>query len=145
VLYDFRKLHYLVYFNDFADVVLEILSASGRAADPIKFLRSGWLPDGSRWKGVIGQSMTSPLLFLMREWRRMGLITTDNHDHHCFYMNGPAARAAIRKRWLDWNRYGRGDLQSILDSSRTVHEQLCLTGAWQLGDFDIPLQILGTR
>jgi hypothetical protein len=145
VFYDFRKLHYLVYFNDFANVVLETLTDSQRGADPIKFLRSGWLPDGTRWKGVIGQSMTSPLLFLMREWRRMGLIETDRHDHQCFYMNGTAAKAAIRKGWLDWNRYGRGDLQSILDSSKVVHEKVRLTGAWQIMDFDIPLQILGTR
>ena len=145
VFYDFRKLHYLVYFNDFANVVLETLADSQRGADPIKFLRSGWLPDGTRWKGVIGQSMTSPLLFLMREWRRMGLIETDMHDHQCFYMNGTAAKAAIRKGWLDWNRYGRGDLQSVLDSSKAVHENVCLTGAWQVMDFDIPLQILGTK
>jgi hypothetical protein len=144
VFYDFRKLHYLVYFNDFPNVVLQILDDTDHGADPIKFLRSGWLPDGTRWKGVIGQSMTSPLLFLMREWRRMGLIAADKHDHHCFYMNSPAARAAIRKGWLDWNRYGRGDLQSILDSSRTVHEQVRTTGAWSIMDFDIPLQILGT-
>lgn len=145
VFYDFRKLHHLVYFNEFADVVLEILDDSHQGADPIKFLRSGWRPDGSRWRGVIGQSMTSPLLFLMREWRRMGLIKSERHDHHCFYMNGTAAKAAIRKGWLDWRRYGRGDLQSVLDSSRSVHEHLLSSDAWSIEKFDIPLQILGGR
>lgn len=145
VFYDFRKLHHLVYYNEFAGVVLEILDDSHLGADPIKFLRSGWCPDGSRWRGVIGQSMTSPLLFLMREWRRMGLIKTETHDHHCFYMNSTAAKAAIRKGWLDWRRYGRGDLQSVLDSSRSVHEHVLSTGAWSIEEFDIPLQILGER
>ncbi len=145
VFYDFRKLHHLVYFNDFADVVLDILDDSHLGTDPIKFLRSGWRPDGSRWRGVIGQSMTSPLLFLMREWRRMGLIKTDRLDHHCFYMNGTSAKAAIRKGWLDWQRYGRGDLQSVLDSSRSVHEHVLSSGAWSIEKFDIPLQILGGR
>lgn len=145
VFYDFRKLHYLTYENDFASVLLEILDAMDDGANPVLFLRSGVHPDGGIWKGVIGQSMTSPILFLMREWRRMGLITSERLDHHCYYMNTAARRGACRKGWLSWDDLYLYSLPEILEASRQVHEKLQESSEWDPGLFDIPLQQIGSR
>lgn len=144
VFYDFRKLHYLTYENDFASVLLEILDAMDDGANPVLFLRSGTLRDNGRWRGVIGQSMTSPLLFLMREWRRMGLITSKRLDHHCYYMNTAARRGACRRGWLEWKQLYAYSLPDILEASKIVHKKLLETEAWDLDLFDIPLQISGS-
>jgi len=145
VFYDFRKLHFLTYENDFAGVILEILAGVGNGCDPIRFLRSGWLPNDRPWRGVIGQSMTSPLLFLMREWRRMGLVASNRMDHHCYYMNAAARRGAYRKGWLKVNQLYAYSLPDILDASRTVHAKLIESVDWDPMHFDIPLQINGGR
>lgn len=145
VFYDFRKLHFLTYENDFASVLLEILGAIDEGANPVLFLRSGVHPDGGIWKGVIGQSMTSPLLFLMREWRRMGLITSERVDAPCYYMNAAARRAACRLGWLSRDDLYLYSLPDILDASRQVHECLQETEEWDPELFDIPLQQLGSR
>ncbi len=145
VFYDFRKLQFLVYENDFAEVILELLSGIESGTNPVLFLRSGAKPDGSRWKGVIGQSMTSPLLFLMREWRRAGLITSGRMDHYCYYMNTAARRGAYRRGWLDSDRMYAYSLPDILDSSQVVHRKLLETKDWDPLLFDIPLQIIGSR
>lgn len=143
VFYDFRKLHFLTYQNDFADVILDILREVESGADPVRFLRSGWLPNDRPWKGVIGQSMTSPLLFLMREWRRAGMIASNRMDRHCYYMNTAARRGACRKGWLPWDKLYSYSLQGILDASSVVHEKLMESEEWDPMNFDIPLQILG--
>ena len=144
VFYDFRKLHFLVYENDFVGVIREILAAVDDGANPVLFLRSGALPNSSIWKGVIGQSMTSPLLFLMREWRRAEMISSNRMDHHCYYMNTAARRGACRKGWLKWDEdYYAYSLPDILEASRKVHEKLQETKEWDPRHFDIPLQILG--
>lgn len=145
VFYDFRKLHYLTYENDFASVILEVLAGIEDGTNPVLFLRSGALPDGGMWKGVIGQSMTSPLLFLMREWRRTGLITSSRMDHHCYYMNAAARRGACSKGWLNWEQLYAYSLPEILESSSKVHEKLSVSEEWSLSDFDIPLQIIGSK
>jgi len=145
VFYDFRKLHCLIYENDFAEVVLEVFGQIDDGFDPVRFLRSGWRPDDRPWRGVVGQSMTSPLLFLMREWRRAGLIESDRMDHHCYYMNAAARRGACRIGWLDWEQLYACSLSEILDASARVHEKLTGSGEWNPMDFDIPLQIIGTK
>lgn len=145
VFYDFRKLHHLTYENNFASVILEVLAEIDDGANPVLFLRSGARPDGGMWRGVIGQSMTSPLLFLMREWRRAGLISSNRVDHHCYYMNTAARRGACRKGWLSWEQLYAYSLPEILEASAKVHEKLCESNEWNLSDFDIPLQIMGSR
>lgn len=145
VFYDFRKLHFLTYENDFAGVILEILADVEKGVDPVRFLRSGWLPDDRPWKGVIGQSMTSPLLFLMREWRRAGVITSARMDHYCYYMNTAARRGACRKGWLPIDQLYAYSLPDILEASRKVHEKLSESEEWDPKNFDIPLQIIGGR
>lgn len=145
VFYDFRKLHFLTYENNFASVILEVLGGIGEGTNPVLFLRSGALPDGGMWKGVIGHSMTSPLLFLMREWRRAGLISSNRMDHYCFYMNTAARRGACRKGWLNWEQLYAYSLPEILESSSKVYEKLSESEEWSLADFDIPLQIIGSR
>jgi hypothetical protein len=145
VFYDFRKLHFLTYQNDFPEVILEILNGIDDGMNPVLFLRSGALPDGSIWRGVLGQSMTSPLLFLMREWRRMGLITSDRVDDQCYYMNASARRGAFRKGWLSKDDLYAYSLQDILEASRKTHEKLLETQAWDPMLFDVPLQIAGSR
>lgn len=145
VFYDFRKLHFLTYQNDFAEVILEILDGIADGTNPVLFLRSGALPDGGIWRGVLGQSMTSPLLFLMREWRRMGLITSARVDDQCYYMNASARRGAYRKGWLSKDDLYAYSLPDILEASRKTHEKLLETQLWDPMLFDIPLQISGGR
>lgn len=145
VFYDFRKLHYLTYENGFADVICTILDGVDKGADPVRFLRSGWLPDDRPWRGVIGQSMTSPLLFLMREWRRSGVLKSDRVDKHCYYMNTAARRGACRLGWLPWERLYAYSLEDVLEASSRVHQRLMDSQAWDPIDFDIPLQIIGSQ
>jgi hypothetical protein len=145
VFYDFRKIRFLVYQDDFHETMFEVLSGVEAGLDPVKFIRGGWLPDGSMWRGVIGQSMASPILFLMREWRRMGLITSSIVDHSCFYMNGPARRAACRRGWLSWDRYYAGGIEDVRSASRDVFQRLQNEPLWDPMLFDIPLQIEGSR
>ncbi len=89
VFYDFRKLHQFVYRNQFPEVVLELAARPETSAvGLVYFMKSGIHPDG-RWAGVLGQSMTAPLLFVMRELRRLDIVDS-RFDSACFYMNSPA-------------------------------------------------------
>jgi hypothetical protein len=142
--YDIRKMHHYVFVNDLPEVFLELLGDSRHHETPVRFLKTGFLPDRPNWKGVVGQSMTSPLLFLMREFARIGLIDKNAYHPICFYMNSPARRAAVRLKWLEPGALLRYDFDSVVMSSRRVWERMSAEFPAGLEWFDLPLQVLGS-
>ena len=143
VFYDFRKMHTYVFLNDLPEVFREVVDQSRHHEAPIHFLKSGLLPGNRPWRGVIGQSMTSPLLFLMREFARIGFLDRNIHGPVCYYMNTRARRAAIQLGWLEDRTISRYDFDSVLDASRKVHERMTAEFPDGLDWFDLPLQHLG--
>ena len=139
VFYDFRKMHHYVYQNDLHGVLLKLLQLPSlpwtAAAD---FLKSGRHPDG-RWRGVLGQSMTAPILFLMRELRRLQVID-QRFDASCFYMNNPARRVACRLGWISEAERVSYDFDSLVDLSQTCHRKMKTLVPDLIEHFDLPLQ-----
>ncbi len=123
VFYDFRKMHFYVFMNDLPGVLLQLAHTNDvEGSALISFLRAGQIPialqmpGNERWAGVIGQSMSAPLLFVMRELRRINVLPPDRFDRACFYMNSPARRVAHRLDWIsDQERrdYSLGNLVSL--------------------------------
>lgn len=146
VFYDFRKMHYFVFRNHLPETILEYTSFSqADGIGLIRFLKSGEIqdefrdPNQSRFTGVIGQSMSSPLLFIMRELARLGVI-----DHRfssaCYYMNRPARRVAS---WLGWIRddgFSVPTFSDLLLYSQAIHETVVGSHPELQGYYDLPLQ-----
>jgi hypothetical protein len=150
VFYDFRKMHHYVFRdNDLPGVLMQLANSDevdGSAL--ISFLRSGQIPvsmqmpGNERWAGVIGQSMSAPLLFVMRELRRLNVLPPARFDRACFYMNSPARRVAYRLGWIsDEARrdYSLGNLVSLSECifnriNESEHSEVLLP------HFDLPLQ-----
>jgi len=145
VFYDFRKMHHFVFINDLPEVFLEVLEHSRNPDAPIRFLKSGHLPGQPAWRGIIGQSMTAPLLFLMRELARVGLIDRKIHQSHCYYMNKNARRAAVRLGWLEDRAISRYDFEAVLKASKEVHKMMSAQLPEGVDWFDLPLQVLGHK
>ncbi|MFZ2282184.1 MAG: hypothetical protein WAW39_30590 [Prosthecobacter sp.] len=141
IFYDFRKLHHFVYLNDLPCSLLELARQPGLPANAlVNFLKSGFLPSGNkRWVGAIGQSMTAPLLFLMRELRRLAMIDA-RFDASCFYMNSPARRVARQLKWISESESTWFDIESLVEMSRTCHERMNTEMPELLPFFDLPLQ-----
>ena len=147
VFYDFRKMHHFVFMNQLPETILEFASyteTDGRTL--VEFLKSGQIPitiqdvNTPRFRGVIGQSMTAPLLFVMRELRRLGVLN-DRFDSACYYMNSPARRIARGLGWLgDETRYA-GDFSALVDQSEIVHNRMRDEIPELVGHFDLPLQL----
>lgn len=146
VFYDFRKMHSLVFHNHLPETIADLAAfpeANGLAF--IGFLRNGRIPDvlqdgHSRWSGVIGQSMTAPLLFVMRELRLLGVLPDDRFDSACYYMNTPARRVARSLGWITDAFTGDYDFSKIVQVSETVHARM-REEAPELAEFlDLPLQ-----
>jgi hypothetical protein len=147
VFYDFRKFHHLVFTNDLPETILQF--ASYEEADGpslIGFLKSGRIPisiqdpNTPRFRGVIGQSMKAPLLFVMRELRRLGVLD-ERFDAASYYMNSPARRIARQLGWLgDETRYA-GDFSDLVDQSEIVHRRMQDEIPELVGHFDLPLQL----
>jgi len=147
VFYDFRKMHYFVFKNHLPETIMEFASyeeADGSAL--IGFLRSGKIPEGlqdpttPRFRGVIGQSMKAPLLFVMRELRLLNILG-ERFNPACFYMNSPARRIAHKLGWIDLDSVASGDFSTLVFQSERVHERM----QDELPDlacyFDLPLQL----
>lgn len=141
IFYDFRKLHHFVYLNDLPCSLLELARQPGLPANAlVNFLKSGFLPSGNkRWVGAIGQSMTAPLLFLLRELRRLAMIDA-RFDASCFYMNSPARRVARQLKWISERESTWFDIESLVEMSRTCHERMKTEMPELLPFFDLPLQ-----
>jgi len=141
VFYDFRKLHHFVYQNDLPRSLLEAAVDSDSGPNSlVHFLKSGLPPDGQkRWVGAIGQSMTAPLLFLLRELRRLELIGP-RFDSTCFYMNSPTRRVARQLGWISGQESTYFDIESLVAMSQTCHQCMKTELPELLPFFDLPLQ-----
>jgi len=142
VFYDFRKLHHYVYRNDFGRTILEVIEQAESGEDILLFLRSGHVRGSTPWQGVIGQSMTAPLMFLMREMRRLGVIQHDRFDDCCYFMNGYSRATAYRLGWITDDERRSYDLQSLIRLSKKVHECVLAEIPEMLPLYDLPLQSL---
>ena len=146
VFYDFRKMHHFVFHNQLPETVLEFAESPEADGERlIKFLRSGHIPDEMKdpnyrfFRGVVAQSMKAPLLFMMRELRRLEVI--DNRfDGACYYMNSPSRRVAFQMDWITHEDRSGGDFSELVDLSRKVHEKM-KDVAQLAGHFDLPLQL----
>lgn len=141
VFYDFRKLHHFVYRNEFVDCVFDLVASPRSTAHTmIHFMKSGKMPgDHGRWAGVLGQSMTSPLFFLLRELRRLEILDS-RFDKGCFYINSPVRRLATRLDWISAapnTSYGIDHLEGFAEICQTRMVRECP----DLGSFfDLPFQ-----
>jgi len=137
VFYDFQKLRLFFFEDDLAGAFMEHIQNVQEWDGAISFLKNGFRKGESRWACAVGQSMTAPLFWIMRELRRIDLIQTERFDASCFYMNGPARRTAVRIGWLDPDECRRAySFQAVLELSQTCFRQ---TSQLQ-GFFDLPLQ-----
>ena len=146
VFYDFRKMHYFVFQNHLPETILEYTSfpkADGPGLS--KFLKTGEIqddfrdPNETRFTGVIGQSMSSPLLFIMRELARLEVID-ERFSSACYYVNRPARRVARWLGWIDDDGFSVPTFSDLLKYSQAIN------GKWKnpihamLGQYDLPLQ-----
>ncbi|MBE7536898.1 MAG: hypothetical protein IT285_06155 [Bdellovibrionales bacterium] len=145
LFYDVKKVHHLIYENDFGEVLLGLCRREDRADAIIPFLRSGQLPGQSHWRGVLGQSALSPLFFVIRELRRLGLIEHPAADDTAFFVCRPVRRTARRLGWISEEEELRGDQDSLLVVAAKIHERFKsspLARQHLLPYFDIPLLAL---
>ncbi|MCX6857797.1 MAG: hypothetical protein NTV80_23170, partial [Verrucomicrobia bacterium] len=149
VFYDFRKMHFYVFRNDLPAVLLQLANANDvEGSALISFLRSGQIPVAMQmpgiesWTGVIGQSMSAPLLFVMRELRRLNVLPPDRFDNACFYMNSPARRVAHRLRWISDEQRRDYSLGNLVSLSERIFDEVsqCEYAEELLPHFDLPLQ-----
>ncbi len=137
VFYDFQKLRLFFFEDDLAGAFMEHIQNVQEWDGAISFLKNGFRKGESRWACSVGQSMTAPLFWIMRELRRIDLIETDRFDASCFYMNGPARRIAARIGWLAPDECRRAySFQAVLELSQACHRQ---TSQHQVF-YDLPLQ-----
>ena len=102
VFYDIRKVHRMVWENDFPAVLLELVQQE-RGEHLPQFLRTGHLPgpDQPRWIGTFGQSADTPLRFIIRELVRLQVITDNDVRPYAFYVCRPVLRALAKIGWID--------------------------------------------
>jgi hypothetical protein len=145
VFYDIRKVHWLVHMNEFPSVFLEVLARHRAATEPIKFLRDGTIFDQPFHHGVMGQSSSSPLFWLMRELRRLSVIQESTYDETCYYVCASVRQAAANLGWVDADVANNYDFDSLLQVSRDIHSVIMNSSV--AGEFnrwfDLPLLRLG--
>ena len=152
VFYDFRKIHHFVFRNHLPETILELADREEvDGCSLIEFLKNGYVPRAvqdpnmPRLRGVIGQSMTAPLLFVMRELCRTGVLPMERFGSAALYMNSPARRAARRLGWIGEDTSYQYDFASLVSYSETIYRN------WpdeiiELRDhLDLPLQMLQLR
>jgi len=146
VFYDFRKMHEFIYQNDIAGSLLELVSEPSQDWNALAhFLKSGFLPDGKKaWRGVLGQSMTSPILFILRELRRLEIME-NRFDASCFYMNTAARRVAYGLGWITLREFMITDFDGLVNLSQKCHRQMRKEVPELLPWFDLPLQIYKSK
>jgi hypothetical protein len=147
VFYDFRKMHFFVFGeNNLPELILQIASSDGVGGSQlVQFLRSGHVPPAlqtpghEHWAGVVGQSMSAPLLFVMRELRRLHILP-EGFESACFYMNSPARRVAFRLGWIDEEELRSYSFENLVRLSQRVCEQMTNEAPELSPYFDLPLQ-----
>lgn len=145
VFYDLRKIHKLVWEDEFPDTLLR-LTQSGRGGELLNFLKTGTLSGQKTWVGVFGQSAGVPLFFLVRELCRLGVITDPQVLPLAFFVSTPIRRALERIGWRTADLMGRQDFESLSSISTQLHAKI--SGDREFGPkllpfYDIPLLHLG--
>ena len=124
VFYDVRKVHELVWNQQFADTVLGLLMDPERAMLLPQFLRDGQLPGQQPWAGVLGQSAGAPLFFLTRELCRLGIANSAELRPLAFFVCTPVRRAAERIGWLEPGDSDRTDFRSMARMSEKLYRRI---------------------
>lgn len=101
LFYDVRKMHRLVWEYGFPAMILEQAEKAQSGQQLIEFIRSGHLPGQAQWVGVVGQSIGSPLFFIIRELRRLRIIENPAVDSAAFFPSRHVRRAAASIGWLN--------------------------------------------
>ena len=147
VFYDVRKIHQLVWASSYSfPAVLLDLAHSRQGEGLLHFLRSGHLPGQTPWVGVFGQSAGAPIFFLVRELRRLEIITNPEVDSLAFFACTPVRRAAERIGWVAPELAGRADFESLAEISLQLFNKLQTdpaVGPDLLKFYDIPLLHMG--
>lgn len=145
VFFDFRRMRSLVFNDGFPQALMEVAEHPATTGDQlVDFFKTGTVPihlQSPPWRGVIGQSMSAPLLFVLRELRLMGVLSGERFNSVCYYMNSPARRIAARLQWIEPEEQ-RNDFESLLKISEMVHFKMneTETGRELCAFLDIPLQ-----
>jgi hypothetical protein len=145
VFYDIRKIHRLVWEDQFPATLLELVEA-GRGADLLNFLKTGHLPRQQAWVGVFGQSAGSPLFFVVRELCRLGVITDPAVKPLALFVSTPVRRAMERIGWLGADMGNRADFEALASLSESLYRKIASDpefGPRLLTFYDIPLLHLG--
>jgi hypothetical protein len=119
VFYDIRKIHRLVWDDDFPATLMELVN-DGRGNQLMNFLRTGFLPGQKPWIGVFGQSAGAPLFFIVRELCRLGVIHDPAVRPLAFFVCSPVRRAAEKIGWL---KLGSSEIYEF-DALAAMSEQL---------------------
>ena len=141
IFYDVRKVRHLIYKNQFGEAVMELARDSRDAEHLLQFLKTGKLPGERAWRGVLGQSAGTPLFFVVRELRRLGVITHSEVDASAFFVCKPVRQVAARLGWIRWEEVALCDFESLQALSAKIHKAAKASAAadacaeW----FDIPL------
>ncbi len=145
VFYDIRKIHTLVWENEFPSVLLELVN-KGRGTDLLAFLKTGHISGQKSWVGVFGQSAGSPLFFLVRELCRLGVINDDSVRPYAFFVSAPVRRAMERIGWMPKGLGNNADFETLAALSESLHKRISSDreyGKQLLEFYDIPLLHLG--
>lgn len=151
VFYDFRKMHHLVFKNHLPETIWDLINEDDiNGYGLTQFLRSGRIPSSlktpgmSRFQGVLGQSMTAPLFFMMRELRRLEILD-ERFDSCSFYLNSPARRVASQLGWIDHQDSGRLNFMQLTELSETVHSRMKEDLPVLASFYDLPLQLYAAK
>jgi len=140
VFYDFEKIRLFVFQDDLPGAFLEHVADCREWDAPINFLKNGFRKLDEPWTCAIGQSMTAPLFWVMRELRQVGVIESDAFDASCYYINGPARRTAYQLGWIDETDMHAFRFEELLEIGKTCHNNMLEECPGLVGHFDIPLQ-----
>ena len=142
VFYDIRKIRSLVYEYSLPGTMLQLAVDLEKPDALLDFMRNGSVPGQKSWVGVPGQSASVPLFFVMRELRRLGVLTSDAADEHCFFVCRPVRRAAAAIGWLDPSQVDHYSFDQLKAISGELHDRLLdggKEGKELLNLYDIPL------
>ena len=149
VFYDIRKIHRLVWDEDFPTTLMELVN-DGRGEQLLDFLKTGSLPGQKPWIGVFGQSAGAPLFFIVRELCRLGVIDQPPVKPLAFFVCSPVRRAAERIGWLPPGASENYDFAALHSVSEQLYRRIQSESAQEpeickamLDIYDIPLLHLG--
>jgi hypothetical protein len=141
VFYDVRKVHRLVWEHCFPETVIRLVRG-GHGDQLAHFLRSGQLDGQPNWLNVFGQSAGAPLLFIIRELVRLGVIGNEEVRPQSFFVCTPVRRARQWIGWLEGDEPDGWTFPQLVDLSGRMHDRI--NGHAQLRGFhDIPLLHMG--